>query len=106
MANWQRRIHLNPEWEQAQEEKISPQELAAVIAKRLKALTPFKDEYPEQQRLDLVDDFEAAAEDAYLTVRDFDYLMNELYDWGDMRLDDNWNGKKVCWIDTMTTVPA
>lgn len=100
MANWQRHLKLQPEWGQAQDEEISPQELAAVIAKRLKALMPFKDGYAEQQRLDLVDDFEAAAEDADLTVNDFDYLMSELYDWGDIRLDDKWNGKKVCWIDT------
>lgn len=102
MANWQRHIYLNPEWEQAQEGEISTRELATVVSKRLKALTPFKDEYVEQSRLDLVDEFEAAAEDADLTVDDFDYLMNELYDWGDIRLDGNWNGKKVCWIDTMT----
>lgn len=102
MADWQRRIRLNLEWEQAKEGEISTQELAAAISKRLKALTPFKDEYVEQSRLDLVDEFESAAEDADLTVDNFDYLMSELYDWGDMRLDDTWNGKKVCWIDTMT----
>ncbi len=34
------------------------------------------------------------------SVEEFDYLLDELYDWGDTPLDDNWNGRKMCWINT------
>ena len=33
-------------------------------------------------------------------VGEFDYLMGELYDCGDISLDNVFGGKKVCWIAT------
>lgn len=106
MANWQRTIKLNPEWDQCGDDEITRQELAASIARKLNALRPIPDDGSEERRLELVDTFEGMGGDEDLSEREFNGMMDELYDWGDMRLDDNWNGKKVCWIDCMTTVPA
>jgi hypothetical protein len=42
--------------------------------------------------------------DPYLSEAEFNGMMADLYDWGDMSLDSSWNGKKVCWVDCMTVV--
>lgn len=104
MANWQRKLVLNPEWEQAQEHEITIHELALSIAKKLRALRPFKSEFDDlnEEREDLAETFECLAEDTAATRANFNYEMDSLYSWGDQRLDGDWNGKKVCWIDTMT----
>lgn len=102
MAQWQRTIRLQPTWDKAKSHEISIQELAAVISKKLKALRPFNDDYIDSERDNLVDEFEGLAEDESADREDFDDIMCRLYDWGDMKLDNDWNGKKVCWIDTIS----
>lgn len=108
MSNWQRTIRLNPEWSQAKDGEITHKQLAAVIAKRLRALTPFKAELDDlNEELDeLADEFEWLAERVDTNADDIDNAMHSLYNWGDQRLDGEWNGKKVCWIDTNSRVPA
>lgn len=97
MANWQRRLDIRDVWDK---DKMTVQELAAVIANRLKALNPFGDEYIDNQREELVDEFQSFSEDKEGTKGEFDSLMSELYDWGDISLDSAWPPKKVCWIST------
>jgi hypothetical protein len=108
MAQWQRKLLLNPEWDQAQDHKISHHELALSIAAKLRALKPFKAELDNinEEREELAETFESLAEDPEATQGNFNYEMEALYSWGDQRLDGDWNGKKVCWIDHMTTVEA
>ena len=106
MANWQRKLLLNPEWDQAQEHGITTQQLAKSIAIKLRALAPFGEE-DDEINLELegiVEEFDDLAQDENASQRDFNSVMQALFDWGDQRLDDNWNGKKVCWVDTMTVV--
>lgn len=105
MAKWQRKIYLQPHWHQASEHEISIQELAGVVAKKLRGIVPFKVEDIESKRLDLVAEFEWLAKSPDSDREDFDFWMEELYDWGDTRLDNEWNGKKVCWIDIITGAP-
>ena len=108
MANWQRRVRLNPEWDKARDGEITYQQLAVVIAKRLRALRPFKAEFDNlnEELAEIADEFEWLGTNAGTAAKDTDGVMHSLYDWGDQRLDDNWNGKKVCWIDTLTSVSA
>jgi len=108
MADWQRKVLLNPEWTQAQEHEISTQELARSVAAKLRTLDPFEDEDDEYnlEREGLIEEFDGLAADETATQEDFNYVMQSLYDWGDQRMDPHWNGKKVCWIDTMSDVPA
>lgn len=103
MAKWMRHLALQPEWGQAQEDEISYNELSAIIAKRLDAIAPFVGQMNdiEYRKTELVDAFVDASRDPDLDVEEFDNLMADLYDWGDIALDNKWNGQKVCWIDTM-----
>jgi hypothetical protein len=107
MANWQRHLYLNPEWQQAKDGSITIQALAAVIAKRLRALRPFgeRDEDLNEKRDEIAEEFEYIAKTPDATRDDFDNWMCDLYDWGDTRLEQVWNGKKVCWVDTMSRKP-
>lgn len=104
MAHWQRKIMLNPEWDQAYEGELTIAHLARSVAAKLKSLAPFNIDEFDEERDELVEEFEALAGDAGATTPEFDDAMRRLFDWGDRSLDRNWNGKKVCWIDTMSVV--
>ncbi len=107
MADWQRTIHLNPEWDKALNEEISPQEMAGIVAKRLASLSPLTGSVAlaiaELVRGQLIEEFEQLAKDEDAGDNEFNELMTQLYDWGDRTLDNHWNGKKVCFIDTIST---
>ena len=49
---------------------------------------------------DILPLFEEIAEIEDEDVENFDYAMEQLYDWADTALDDNWGGKKMCWVNT------
>ncbi len=102
MTDWQRKLQLQPEWDQAAEHEITIQQLAGVIADRLRVLAPFTDEFEDidDQRQELADQFESMSQDETLTTSQFDYLMNDLYDWGDTQIGGKFfDAKKVCWIN-------
>lgn len=103
MADWQRTLYLQPEWDQASDDGIALGTLAGVIAKRLRALKPFDDEYLDGMRDDIADEFESLRDDPDADRDWFNAVMDNLYDWADMRLDgDVLGGKKVCWVDRFT----
>ncbi len=100
MADWQRHLKLNPEWDRAKDGEITVQDLARSVAEKLRALRRLDDDV-ESEKDDLVAQFEdIAASEGGDEARWFDDVMHDLYNWGDTRLDGTWNGKKVCWIDT------
>ena len=100
MANWQRTLKLQPETDQASAGEISVQELAAVVAKRLRALRPFGDEYIDNERDEIADEFEWIARSSDAESDDYDEVLDRLYDWGDIHISgDFFNAKKVCWVD-------
>lgn len=100
MAKWERKLDLAPEWQQAEDHEIAVQQLATVVAKRLEALQPFvgENESLEREKQVLVEEFQDLSEDEDADTDDFDILLTALYDWADTSLDDNWNGRKACWI--------
>lgn len=108
MPNWQRKIFLNPEWEQAKHDAITINALAASIAKKLAGVRDFsRDRLAEPDSLDderdeLVERFKDLAAEIDPDRDDLDWIMGDLYDWGDTRLDDKFPGKKCCWVDTMS----
>jgi hypothetical protein len=102
MTDWKRTLYLQPEWDQASNDEIPIQKLAGVIAERLKALADFGGEhdYVDDEKRDLIDEFEDMSRDDTLTVADFDGVMQSLYDWGDRQLSGQFfDAEKVCWID-------
>jgi len=103
MADWQRTIRLNPEWAQAKAGSLAMNELARVIAERLKALPPFGVDHLDEERDEIAIEFSEAARDPSITGDDLDEVMRRLYDWADTRLDDKpFGGKRVCWVDTIS----
>lgn len=107
MANWMRTVKLNPEWDQAQEGAISAQALAASVARKLKLLRKFDDEDIDYRLEELVFEFEGMGKCASTTISEFDGFMTDLYDWADTKISGGFfDAKKVCWIDTMSSVPT
>ena len=100
MANWIRTLDIRDAWKQANEHEIPVFKLASVVADRLSKQAPIPDEHAENLRQELIDDFQALAEDECDSFEEFNYYMNDLYNWGDISLDGKFNGKKVCWIAT------
>ena len=101
MANWQRMLDLKTEWKQAQADEITAAQLAGIISVKLSELEPFHDNYAEEWRQELISDFHNLSLEEDLSDDDFNLLMEELYTWADLPLEDKFNGKKVCWVATM-----
>jgi len=49
---------------------------------------------------DILHLFEELVETENEDVNDFDYAMEQLYDWADVALDNDWAGKRMCWVNT------
>lgn len=102
MADWRRTLRLQPEWGLAKEYEISIQELAGVIAKRLRSLADFGSGL-DQERDEIADELEDLSEDKLAYTSELDSIMCRLYEWGDQPIGRaTFSGPKVCWIDTMT----
>src|SRR5687768_8620018 len=101
MADWQRTLDIVDIWNQAQDEEITPQQLAAIIAKRLDKLQNFHDSVIDGIKSHLIEQFKLLSENEDTEDEDeFNILMNDLYNWADISLDGKFGGKKVCWIKT------
>jgi hypothetical protein len=100
MADWQRTLDLADLWQAEANGEMTTSEVAAKLAERLKALKPFGVESVDSERDDLVEEFTSMGEDPETDSDDFNYVMDQLYDWADTSLDGRVGGKKVCWIKT------
>jgi hypothetical protein len=102
MADWRRTLNIADAMEQTRDGAMEIQELARIIGTGLSAMKPFIGySAVERERLELIDNFEAMAEDSGVIDPDtFDGLLGLLFDWGDIALDNRFNGKKVCFIQT------
>jgi hypothetical protein len=49
---------------------------------------------------DILPLFEELVETENEDVDDFDYAMGQLYDWADVKLDNDWAGKRMCGVNT------
>ena len=101
MSNWQRVLDIKDAWQSASDSEISPQELAAVISRKLRSLRDFGDSVIDDKKEEIAGWFDCLADDDEATTGDFDSVMGELYDWADVQIDgDVFNAKKVCWVKT------
>lgn len=105
MAQWQMKLPLKDFWHKYPNE-LTLQQMAQKLIERLKELRPeVKRRFP-----DWIDDFDTCVEDFEIFAEDetmnneedeFDYRLANLYDWADIRLDNNViGGRKMCWIET------
>ena len=104
MARWQFKIDLTPIWK-----KSTPLDTAVYIVERINALVPeirkrksdvYQDMADELEN-DILPLFEELVEVANNDADDFDLALESLYDWADTPLDNEWGGKKMCWICTI-----
>ena len=109
MTDWQFRLEFRDLWKDERDGKISLLDVSKGVVERIKALAPVirkrKDEMYQDAADDLENDilpmFEELVEEENEDTEDFDFALSYLYDWADGRLDDEWNGKKVCWVNTL-----
>ena len=100
MSDWQRKVDFSAYTEKYDEGELSIQEFAKIVAEKLKGLPTFENEYINTQLEEIIWSFEDLAEDEEEDFGEdnFNYLLSDLYDWGDISLDGKFGGKKVCWI--------
>lgn len=82
MPRWDHYLRIKEEWQAAQDDKISHQQLAKVIADRLEKID-FNDEDANFQRDELVDMFRGIQDDEGAEISLFDSIMSDLYDFAD-----------------------
>jgi hypothetical protein len=102
MADWKRTVHIESEWSKTREGEMTVQQLSAALVTKLKQLEPFTDphSYINEELESLIYEFESLSEDEDADSDDFDLVMEQLFDWGDIKLDNRFNGAKVCFIHT------
>ena len=100
MTEWMNVLDIQDAWEDLEDSIISMQEAAKGIAEKLSMLD-IKNEDHDFERQNLVDDWINLSEDEEMDIADFNYIMEDLYNWGDTHLNDKvFGGKKLCWIKT------
>jgi len=105
MSQWQLKLEIKDIMEKLRYDEFTLQEGAKEIVNRLEKLrlvmeSKFADYLTEFE--EVIDDFEMFAEDDSMNdeVEEFDYRLGNLYDWGDIKLDnDIIGGKALCWIN-------
>jgi len=97
MANWQHHLKLKDISEAWDRKEIDAKKAGKMTAERIKHLAehliPEYASYKEEF-LEIAEQFEDAEDQ-----NEYNYCLEQLYDLGDTRLDDDlWAGKKLCWI--------
>lgn len=99
MSNWQRELDISKAWKKCENNNSVFRELAKDIVFKLRLLTPFENRI-DNEKEDIIIEFEEIIKCSECTIEDFDTIMEDLYDWGDTQLDNEWPPAKVCWINT------
>jgi hypothetical protein len=94
MSYWKNRLDIKTEWVKAKNGEMTPEELGKIIAKKIRQLKCYQDE------VDTLEELVYGFENITDGVREFDDLMEQLYDWGDIKLNDRFPPDKMCWIAT------
>ena len=105
MAKWQTTLRLTDLWNSHKQKRLPLQDLAKYLAERLKSLnSPHFTKFVKDEQTALVEKFlefyidpAMVGSDNAEAVTAFNDLMFDLYNWADLSLDSDWNGKKVCW---------
>jgi hypothetical protein len=96
MANWQHRLKLKDISEAYDRKEIDSKEAGKKTSERIKQLAehliPAYASYKEEF-LEIAYQFESVEDQD-----DYNNCLEQLYDLGDTKLDNEWPGKKLCWI--------
>jgi hypothetical protein len=99
MSAWQRKLDLKDVWKKAKNDEITSIKLAKEIIKRLEKLPKFNN-WIDAEKESIINKFEEYIEIGDDNDDEFNFIFNDLYDWGDIKLDDKFGGKRVCWVET------
>ncbi len=80
MANWKTTLDISDLWSKFDDGDLSVQELASKIAQRLES----NEFYGDDDLVEIVYNFVSLAEDSNAEDDDFDYIMQDLYDYADV----------------------
>jgi hypothetical protein len=105
MSQWQMKLEIKDVMQKLRSNEFTLQNGAKEIIKRLEVLRPvvenkFADYLSEFENV--IDDFKVFSEDESMNEENesFDYALDNLYDWGDIKLDNNYiGGRAMCWIN-------
>jgi len=95
MSKWMHTINIAQEWKASNEDGSLVYNTADAIATRLERLNIKGDNELDS----IIFEFKVLAQDKNTTYEDFNYIMEELYDWADKSIDGTCTGAKNCWID-------
>ena len=95
MANWKYKIDLKEVWRKLEDEEIEISEGGKQIAEILRNHKAYQ-EY-ETKLEEIAEQFEDVEDKT-----DFNYILDDLYDWGDTTLPplNAWPPNKIAWIST------
>jgi len=107
MSHWKNKLEIGDLHNSFRYEKITPQELADGVIKRMKALRPNLSlgRFPSQY-LDLFHEFDAVIEELEVVgddIEQYDHALEMLYDLGDTQLNESWPPDKFLWIETINS---
>lgn len=107
MAQWANTLDITDAWAKAYDREIAPPEFCRLVANKLKDMA-FKEKYAymRDRRDELADAFmdfyeEYKDDPEAADYDDVDYLLTDLYDWGDEVVDSSggfFNTVKTCWV--------
>jgi hypothetical protein len=95
MAHWINKLDISDAWAQADQHedfRIVSREIVDKLEKL--DFGEFNDD-----RNEIVMGFQDLIDDKSSTVDDFDLIMDDLYNFGDISLDGKFGGKKLLWIN-------
>lgn len=118
MANWQFKLDFKDFLE---DEDIALFDMSAKVVERIKALVleireraggikHFKthrsfytilNDMADKLEDEILPMFEELVETESEDVKEFDNALYFLYEWADTSLDNEWGGKKMCWVSTV-----
>jgi len=96
MANWQHHLKLKDISEAWDRKEIDSKKAGQMTAERIKHLAEhLKPAYAsyKEEFLEIAEQFEDSADQD-----EYNDCLTQLYDLGDTKLDDEFPGKKLCWI--------
>jgi hypothetical protein len=101
MANWKHTLKISKEWQAAANDEMDLAELARALARKLTFVSVgngIKDETVQW----IIEQFTDFANDGCTDPDALDGIMEQLYDWGDTELDNDWPRTRLCRIDAMS----
>lgn len=100
MAIWKRTLNIADIFSAVAENELPHKEGIEQILERLRKVEPYEDENIEQHRKSLEDEIECMIDDDN-DEYDFDYVLEMLYIFGDIKLSgDFFDAVKAMWVKT------